>query len=77
MPSIIRNVKIVEIESVVHYGDAIQLSPLNSSKQSAGAGSFITGDLISTNNAVNATRTNDPDASDLALNTIGNQENRQ
>lgn len=72
MSSIIGNVKILEVESVILYGDSNQLSPQNVSKLCAGAGSFITGDFVHTNNAVTATDTNDPDKSDKAINDTGN-----
>lgn len=74
MKSIIGNVKVVNLgsSSVLQFGNAIQISPLISSKTFAGVGSFITGDLANTNNAVSTTNTNDPDISDSSLNIIGN-----
>jgi len=66
MPSIVGNFKIVSVgpSSIVHIGDSIFLSPSSNAKTFAGAGSFNTGDLPLTNNAISATNTNDPDVSD-------------
>ena len=66
MPSIVGNFKIVNVgpSSIVHIGDSIFLSPSSSAKTFAGAGSFNTGDLPLTNNAISATNTNDPDIAD-------------
>lgn len=74
MPSIIGNVKILSVggSGVVQFGDAIQISPSSNSKTYAGAGSFLTGDLSRTNNAISATNTNDPDVQDSSDNAIGN-----
>jgi len=73
MPCIIGNVKILSIGSsgVVQFGDAIQITPSSTNKTYAGAGSFLTGDLSRTNNAISATNTNDPDVQDSSETTIG------
>ncbi|TVY04423.1 spore germination protein [Cohnella terricola] len=75
MPCIVGNVKILSIGSsgVVQFGDSIQISPSSNSKTYAGSGSFLTGDLPISNNAVSATITNDPDVQDSVDNNIGNQ----
>lgn len=72
MPCIVGNVKILSIggSGVVQFGDAIQISPSSTSKTYAGAGSFLTGDLSRTNNAISATNTNDPDVVDSNTNSI-------
>jgi len=74
MPCIVGNVKILSIGSsgVVQFGDAIQISPSSTNKSYAGAGSFLTGDLSRSNNAISATNTNDPDVQDSSENNIGN-----
>lgn len=74
MPAIVGNVKIVNVgpSSIVQFGDAIQLSPNSTSKTFAGAGSFNTGDLAHTNNAVSSTNTNDRDVKDSTQTTVGN-----
>ncbi|RKP57198.1 spore germination protein [Cohnella endophytica] len=74
MPCIIGNVKILSIGSsgVVQFGDTIQISPSSISKTYAGAGSFLTGDLSTSNNAISATNTNDPDIQDASENNTGN-----
>ncbi|QMV44220.1 spore germination protein [Cohnella cholangitidis] len=73
MPCIVGNVKILSVGSgsVVQFGDTLQISPTSTSKTYAGSGSFLTGDLSRSNNAVNATNTNDPDVQDSSDNTIG------
>jgi hypothetical protein len=74
MPSIVGNVKILSVgpSSIVQFGDAIQLSPQSSSKTFAGAGSFNTGDLARTYNAVSNTNTYDPDVADSTQASAGN-----
>lgn len=73
MPSIVGNVKIVSVGSgaIVQFGDAIFLSPTSTSKTFAGAGSFNTGDLPMTNNAISNTNTNDPDVVDSSNSKVG------
>ncbi len=73
MPAIVGFVKIISIESssIVQFGDAVQLSPSSNSKTYAGSGSFLTGSLTNSNNAVSATNTNDPDFIDSASNQAG------
>ncbi|MFC5701085.1 spore germination protein [Cohnella faecalis] len=72
MPCIIGAVKILSVAGIVQFGDAIQISPSSTSKTYAGAGSFITGDLSRSNNAVSSTNTNDPDVVDSSESTVGN-----
>jgi hypothetical protein len=73
MPSIVGAFKIVSVgpSSIVHIGDSIFLSPTSSAKTFAGAGSFNTGDLPVTNNAISATNVNDPDLVDDAAVKVG------
>ncbi|QAY66272.1 spore germination protein [Paenibacillus protaetiae] len=73
MPSIVGFVKIVSTGSgsVVQFGDALQLSPASNSKTYAGSGSFLTGSLTNSNNAVSATSTLDDDLLDNTNNQIG------
>jgi len=73
MPAIVGNVKILSIGSggVVHFGDSLIVSPTSNSKTYAGSGSFLTGDLPISNNAVNSTNTNDPDVVDSVNKNIG------
>lgn len=72
MPSIVGAVKILSVQSssVVQFGDALQIRPTSTSKTYAGAGSFLTGDLSRTNNAISSTNTNDPDAQDSTNNQV-------
>jgi hypothetical protein len=74
MPSIVGNVKILSVGSagMVQFGDVIQNSPSSITKTYAGSGSFLTGDLARSNNAISATNVNDPDVQDAAENNIGN-----
>ncbi|MGG1313615.1 spore germination protein [Cohnella laeviribosi] len=74
MPSIVGAVKILSVGSgaIVQFGDTLQNNPRSTSKTYAGAGSFVTGDLSRTNNAVSATNTNDPDVKDSSNSTVGN-----
>lgn len=73
MPSIVGNVKIVNVgpSSIVQFGDAFELSPQSTSKTFAGAGSFNTGDLTRTNNAVSNTNTQDQDVTDTSQSSVG------
>ncbi len=75
MPCIIGNVKILSVggSGVVQFGDCLQISPASTSKTYAGSGSFLTGDLSRSNNAISATNTNDPDVQDASQTNIGNQ----
>ncbi|CAM3789241.1 spore germination protein [Cohnella lubricantis] len=72
MPSIVGAVKVVSVGSgaIVQFGDCLLISPSSTSKSYAGAGSFVTGDLPVTNNAVSGTLTNDPDVSDASASKI-------
>ncbi|XID94102.1 spore germination protein [Paenibacillaceae bacterium WGS1546] len=74
MPCIVGNVKILSVDGsgVVQFGDAIQITPSSTSKTYAGSGSFLTGDLSRTNNAISATNTNDPDVVDNSEGDAGN-----
>lgn len=76
MPCIIGNVKILSVGSsgVVQFGDALQITPSSNSKTYAGSGSFLTGDLSRTNNAVSATNTSDSDLQDTTDNSVDNSE---
>ncbi|WP_373230520.1 spore germination protein [Cohnella sp.] len=76
MPCIVGNVKILSIGSsgVVQFGDALQISPTSTSKTYAGSGSFLTGDLSRSNNAVSATNTYDKDLQDASPNEITGTE---
>lgn len=73
LPSLIGCIEIVSVgsSSIVQFGDSIQLSPNSNSKTYAGAGSFLTGDLANTNNAISTTNTNDSDVVDFSTNQIG------
>ncbi|WP_127586089.1 spore germination protein [Paenibacillus koleovorans] len=75
MPSIVGNVKILSVgpSSVVQFGDAINISPVSSSKTYAGAGSFNTGDTFGpalTNNAASISKVNDQDVVDSSPKTV-------
>jgi len=72
MPSVVGFVKIISVgsSSIVQFGDAIQLTPTSTSKTYAGSGSFLTGSLTNSNNAVSATNTLDPDVQDSSANEI-------
>jgi len=59
------NIASVQTSAVVQLGDAVLLSPSCSSKSYAGAGSFLTGGVLSSNSLASATATNDPDAVDV------------
>ncbi|TFE29865.1 spore germination protein [Cohnella luojiensis] len=74
MPCIIGNVKILSVggSGVVQFGDSLQNSPSSITKTYAGSGSFLTGDLARSNNAISATNTNDPDVQDASENDPGN-----
>ena len=77
MPAIVGFVKVISVgsSSIVQFGDSVQLSPSSSSKTYAGSGSFLTGSLTNSNNAVSATNTNDPDVQDSTDNNIANGVN--
>jgi hypothetical protein len=72
MPAVVGFVKIVNVgsSSIVQFGDAVQLSPQSNSKTYAGSGSFLTGSLANSNNAVSATNTSDPDVQDNTSNEV-------
>lgn len=73
MPSIVGAVKILSVASgaVVQFGDALQIRPSSTTKTFAGAGSFLTGDLARSANALSATNTNDQDLEDASNNQAG------
>ncbi|WP_276351999.1 spore germination protein [Cohnella caldifontis] len=73
MPSIVGAVKVLSVASgaVIQFGDALQIRPSSTTKTFAGAGSFLTGDLARSANAVSATNTFDPDAEDSSNNQVG------
>ncbi|WP_419873843.1 spore germination protein [Candidatus Pristimantibacillus sp. PTI5] len=72
MPAVVGFVKIVSIGSgsIVQFGDSLEVSPSSSSKTYAGSGSFLTGSLTNSNNAVSATNTLDPDVQDNSSNEV-------
>ncbi|MEV5028584.1 spore germination protein [Paenibacillus sp. LPE1-1-1.1] len=72
MPAVVGFVKIVSIGSgsIVQFGDSLEVSPTSSSKTYAGSGSFLTGSLTNSNNAVSATNTLDPDVQDNTSNEV-------
>ena len=73
MPAVVGFVKIVSVGSgsIVQFGDTLEVSPNSTSKTYAGSGSFLTGSLTNSNNAVSATNSIDPDVQDSANNTVG------
>ncbi len=75
MPSIVGSFKVVSVSSgsVVLIGDTLQVAPASTSKTFAGAGSFNTGDLAHTNNAISATNTSDNDIQDSTQTSNGNK----
>ncbi|MCU6707709.1 spore germination protein [Paenibacillus sp. J5C_2022] len=66
MPAVVGFVKVVSVGSgsIVQFGDTLQISPSSNSKTYAGSGSFLTGSLTNSNNAVSATNSLDPDLQD-------------
>ncbi|WP_308634538.1 spore germination protein [Paenibacillus silvisoli] len=72
MPAVVGFVKVISVGSsaVVQFGDSVQISPSSSSKTYAGSGSFLTGGLTNSNNAVSATNTSDPDVQDNTNNEV-------
>ncbi|GLX69126.1 spore germination protein [Paenibacillus glycanilyticus] len=72
MPSIVGFVKVVSVGSsaVIQFGDTVQVSPSSQTKTYAGSGSFLTGSLANSNNAVSATNTLDPDVQDNSQNNL-------
>ncbi|SEP18220.1 spore germination protein [Paenibacillus sp. OV219] len=77
MPTIVGMTEIVSVGSgaVVQVGDSIQIKPSSATKTYAGAGSFLTGSLVNSNNGVSTTNTNDPDVQDNTENAIGSGVN--
>ncbi|CAM3962272.1 spore germination protein [Paenibacillus alkaliterrae] len=73
MPAVVGFVKIVSVGSgsIIQFGDALEVSPSSNSKTYAGSGSFLTGSLTNSNNAVSATNTLDPDVQDNTNNDVG------
>lgn len=72
MPAVVGYVKIVSVSSgsIIQFGDAVEVSPSSNSKTYAGSGSFLTGSLTNSNNAVSATNTLDPDVQDNSSNQV-------
>jgi spore germination protein PA/spore germination protein PF len=72
MPAVIGFVKIVSTGtgSIVQFGDALEVSPSSATKTYAGSGSFLTGSLTNSNNAVSATNSIDPDVQDNTNNDV-------
>jgi hypothetical protein len=72
MPAVVGFVKIVSTGSgsIVQFGDALEVSPNSTSKTYAGSGSFLTGSLTNSNNAVSATNSIDPDVQDSSNNDV-------
>lgn len=66
MPAVVGFVKIVSVgsASIVQFGDTLQVTPSSNTKTYAGSGSFLTGSLTNSNNAVSATNSVDPDLQD-------------
>jgi uncharacterized phosphosugar-binding protein len=72
MPSFVGIVKIISVGSgaIVQMGDSIYHSPKSTTKSYAGSGSFNTGDLAVTNNAVSSTNAFDSDGVDNSAATV-------
>lgn len=70
MPAVVGFIKIVSVGggSIIQFGDTLQASPSSTSKTYAGSGSFLTGSLTNSNNAVSATNSLDPDVQDSSNN---------
>ena len=66
MPAVVGFVKVISVgsASIVQFGDTLQVTPSSNSKTYAGSGSFLTGGLTNSNNAVSATNSLDPDVQD-------------
>lgn len=77
IPAVVGFVKIVSVGSgsIVQFGDTVQVSPSSTSKTYAGSGSFLTGSLTNSNNAVSATNTVDPDLQDSSINEVASGVN--
>lgn len=77
MPAVVGFVKIISVGSgsVVQFGDTVEVTPSSTSKTYAGSGSFLTGSLTNSNNAVSATNTLDPDVQDSTNNEVASGVN--
>ena len=77
MPAVVGFVKIINVGSsgIVQFGDSVQMSPSSTSKSYAGSGSFLTGSLANSNNAVSATNSLDPDVVDSSSSEVGSGVN--
>ncbi|MCM3616927.1 spore germination protein [Sutcliffiella horikoshii] len=65
MPSIIGPVKVTSVSGgIINFGDTFYISPKGTGKASLGSGGANTGNVINTNNGLNATNTIDPDVTD-------------
>lgn len=71
MPAIIGPVQIVNVGGgVVHFGDALYISPKVASKTNAGSGGFNTGGVVIANNGLSGTNVLDTNLVDLPM--VGN-----
>lgn len=71
MPAIIGPVQIVNVGGgVVHFGDALYISPKSASKTNAGSGGFNTGGVVIANNGLSGTNVLDTNLVDLPM--VGN-----
>ena len=71
MPAIIGPVQIVNVGGgIVQFGDSLYISPKSNSKSAAGQGAANTGELVVTNNGLNANNVVDTDLIDQP--TLGN-----
>lgn len=71
MPAIIGPVQVVNVTGgIVQFGDALYISPKNSSKTNAGQGALNTGGFIITNNGISASNVLDTNLIDQPI--IGN-----
>ncbi|NIK77433.1 spore germination protein PA/spore germination protein PF [Paenibacillus castaneae] len=77
MPAVVGFVKIISVGSgsVIQFGDTVEVTPSSTSKTYAGSGSFLTGSLTNSNNAVSATNTLDPDVQDSTNNEVASGVN--
>lgn len=77
MPAVVGFVKIISVGSgsIIQFGDAVEVNPNSTSKTYAGSGSFLTGSLTNSNNAVSATNTLDPDVQDSTNNEVASGVN--
>jgi len=68
MPAIVGPCKINSVDGgVVNFGDSFYLSPKDTAKTNAGAGSFNTGDFLINNSGANATNVGEADIHDQQI----------